>query len=825
MAFVLAIAMLIAVGVASMSTAGATAEGSLYAWGYNEDGELGDGTTTDSFTPLEVASVGGFTAVAAGGGHTLALKSDGTVWSWGYNSNGELGDGTTTGSSTPVEVSSLGDVTNVAAGAFHSLALTSDGHVSAWGNNPHGELGDGTTTSRHTPGPVASLHGVTAVAAGWDHNLALTSNGTVWAWGSNEAGQLGDGTTTDQAIPVQVPSLADVTALAAGASHSLALKSDGTVWAWGANRWGQLGDGSFTEAFGPVRVSSLGDVTAVAAGVGSSHSLALKSDGTVWAWGGNWHGQLGDGGTTDSSTPVQVSSLGGVSALAAGDLHSLAVKSDGTAWAWGHNGSGQLGNGTTTHSPIPVQVSSLTGVTAVEAGSAHSLALRGPAAAITPATLDFGDWSVSDTSGAQTVTIINTGGGTLRVPSMNFAGTDPGDFAISANSCGAGVSNGGTCDVGVVFKPTAAGPRNATLQIADNASGSPHSVSLSGNGLPTPVALNPGSLSFGDQRVATTSGPQTITLANTGSGTLQVASITVGGANPGDFAISTNSCGPDLTAGATCSMGVVFKPTVPGPRNATLEVADNAPGSPHSVSLSGNGVAAPAAVLSPSAVNFGDQGVGTTSGTQSISLANTGSGTLLVASTALVGTNAGDFAMSGSSCGASVAPGASCSIGVVFKPTAAGPRNATLQIVDDAPGSPHTVALAGHGTLADLGVALAASPDTVRSGQQLTYTITVSNFGPTRGTGVVLTDALPPETRFVSATTSSGTCTTPPVGSTGMVTCNLGSIENGANTSSKIVVKVVAQRRSTVTNKVSVSSTSTDPNTANNSVSISNPVK
>src|SRR6266481_5688591 len=219
--------------------------------------------------------------------------------------------------------------------------------------------------------------------------------GTVWAWGNNGLGQLGNGTFTDSNTPVQVlgpgcvGNLNGVTALAVGGGqnlHSLALKSDGTVWAWGFNNQGQLGNATFTSSNTPVQVSGLSGVTALA--VGFSHSLALKSDGTVWAWGFNNQGQLGNGTNTDSNTPVQTSGLTGVRAIAGGNYHSLAMKNDGTVWAWGSNGVGSLGNGTFTSSNTPAQVlgaggvGNLTGVTALAGALYHSLALKG---AFTPA--------------------------------------------------------------------------------------------------------------------------------------------------------------------------------------------------------------------------------------------------------------------------------------------------------------------------------------------------------------------------------------------------------------------------------------------------------
>src|SRR5262249_11378416 len=250
----------------------------------------------------------------------------------------------------------------IAAGNFHSLALKSDSTVWAWGWNGQGQLGNGTfTTARPwgiaTPAQVPGLTGVVAIAAG-GHSLALKPDGAVWAWGDNQYGQLGSGSFTPSAIasPAPVPGLTGVVAISAGGGHSLALKSDGTVWAWGWNSVGQLGSGAFTTSapYGSATPAQVPGLTgAVAISAGGRHSLAIKSDGTVLAWGNNYHGQLGNGAftTTDPrgiATPAQVPGPTGVGAISAGGSHSLAIKSDGTVWAWGWNGQGQLGNGTVT---------------------------------------------------------------------------------------------------------------------------------------------------------------------------------------------------------------------------------------------------------------------------------------------------------------------------------------------------------------------------------------------------------------------------------------------------------------------------------------------
>jgi alpha-tubulin suppressor-like RCC1 family protein len=328
-------------------------DGTLWAWGANNFGQLGDGTTTPRAVPV-IDSLTAVRAVAAGGSHSLALRDGGSVWAWGSNANGQLGDGTTTQRNGPVQVTGLSGIVAVSAGGAHSLALKSDGTVFAWGLNSNGQLGDGSTTPRTTPVQVSGLTGIVAVAAGATHSLALKSDGTLVAWGANTGGQLGDGTTTQRTSPVAVGSLTSVGAIAAGGYHSLAVKSDGTAWAWGSNANGQLGDGTTTQRSSPVVVNALGNVSKVAAG--AAHSLALLADGSVRAWGANGSGQLGEGTTTQRTAPVAVSNLAGVVAIAAGDYHGLALASDGSLWAWGRNTSSQLGDGTTTDRWTPTQV-------------------------------------------------------------------------------------------------------------------------------------------------------------------------------------------------------------------------------------------------------------------------------------------------------------------------------------------------------------------------------------------------------------------------------------------------------------------------------------
>lgn len=330
-----------------------------------------------------ICSIGNAQTIAGGGQHSLVIRSDKTVKAYGYNLYGQLGNGTNTDSNLPIPLSSLTAVKAIAGGHHHSLALKNDGTVWTWGYNLYGQLGNGTSglgTESNIPVLVNSLMNITAIAGGSDHSLVLKSDGTVWAWGNNSYGQLGNGTNgpgTDSNVPVPVSSLTGIIAIAGGGEHSVALKNDGTVWTWGHNAFGGLGNGTNgpgTDSNVPVQVSSLSGITAVAAG--GYHSFALKNDSTVWAWGYNLYGELGNGNNTNSNTPVPVSSFTSVIGIAGGYDHSLALKNDGTVWAWGYNLYGRLGNGNNTDSNVPVQVNSLSGITAIAGGHAHSLFLK-----------------------------------------------------------------------------------------------------------------------------------------------------------------------------------------------------------------------------------------------------------------------------------------------------------------------------------------------------------------------------------------------------------------------------------------------------------------
>jgi alpha-tubulin suppressor-like RCC1 family protein len=361
-------------------------DGTVWTWGANFSGKLGIGETNDVrlLAPVEVhgaGNVGFLNSVNTIMGcevHNVAIKSDGTVWSWGSNAFGQLGNGTTNDSWTPVQtgltaVPPLTSVVKLGGRPYFTLAVKSDGTVWAWGMNRYGQIGNGTVNPLGGPQvvvptmvsnswPGGSINSPRQVTCGYQFGAALTTNGTVWTWGSGTHGELGQGTPTTSYYPAQVSGLTNIISISAGWFHILAVKSDGTAWAWGNNSNGELGEGSTANRSNAVQVLNVSNVVAVSGG--DSHSSVLTANGTIWKFGLNDVGELGNGTNTPAPNPFPAKLLtdkfgngfSNVVMMAARDYHNIALKSDGSVWMWGANDQGQCGDGTTNEALRPVPV-------------------------------------------------------------------------------------------------------------------------------------------------------------------------------------------------------------------------------------------------------------------------------------------------------------------------------------------------------------------------------------------------------------------------------------------------------------------------------------
>ena len=327
-------------------------DGTLWAWGENGSGQLGDGTTTDRTTPVQISTAANWAFIAAGDNHSAAIKTDGTLWTWGNDSYGQLGNGSSGSVTSPLQIGTDTNWKEVAAGDRGSFAVKTTGTLWSWGTNYQYFLGNGQSTSYVSQAPVqvGSATDWNHIYGNAGHGLAIKNSGTLWSWGYNNYGQLGIGNTTDSDVPVKVGTASDWKEIVTGDQVSLALKNDNTLWAWGTSNSSNLNIGT---AASPVQIGTASNWKTLSVKKYSTHSYALltRADGTLWAWGNDNSQQLGNGaGTTNYSSPTQIGTDTNWANATAGYYQSSAVKTNGTFWVWGD--TGLVGNGTgQTNSP------------------------------------------------------------------------------------------------------------------------------------------------------------------------------------------------------------------------------------------------------------------------------------------------------------------------------------------------------------------------------------------------------------------------------------------------------------------------------------------
>ena len=620
---------------------------SVWSWGENGDGQLGNDTRTKSLSPVQVQGItaaGSVVMVATGTAFSMALKADGSVWAWGNNLNGQFGNGTKSLSSLPVQVNSITDATAIGAGDAHSLAALSGGNISGWGANDYGQLGTGLFTEQSSvPSPASAVSGAVHVTGGLNHSVALTIGGQVYTWGDNYFGQLGTGTATTISLPLPITALSGITAIAAGDNHSIALKSDGTVLTWGDNAFGQLGNGGASFSASPVKVNKYIDpvsssiiswppagmtVKAIAAGgyrtvaaltdgsvwywgvmgngnmqpipyptringftgintvaCGFYHIMGLKSDATVWAWGTNDYGELGAGtiGTT-VTTPVQIASLTGITAIAAAGWHNLALRSDGTVASWGSNFSGERGNGTFTGTLAPTSVIGLSGITALAAGTNHSLALAGNGAIFAWGSDQYGQLGTGMVTIVPQQALINLTVSDIVAPTGGALTASPGNTRVGLSWSGFSDASSGIYGYKLVYA-TGAAPASCaagtTLYIGPGTSY--HQIGLT-NGTAYYYRVcaydNSFNISGGVTATATPQAALGVSITTTSPlpdgivGIPYTQTLTATGGTPGVLGYSWNSTGPlppNLTLNGAILSGM---PQNPGMYTFPVTVSD-----------------------------------------------------------------------------------------------------------------------------------------------------------------------------------------------------------------------------------------------------------
>jgi alpha-tubulin suppressor-like RCC1 family protein len=335
----------------------------LFSWGSNGIGQLGQNDVANRSSPVQVGSLTDWAQFSTGSNFSAAVKTNGTLWTWGFNNRGQLGQITVTNLSSPVQVGALTDWARVTGGDVHCAAIKTSGTLWTWGDNGSGRLGQNIAynINRSSPVQVGSLTDWARTALGSSFSLAIKTNGTLWSWGFGANGQLGLNDTANRSSPVQVGALTDWSQVTAGDNFTIAVKTTGTLWSWGFNGSGQLGRNNYGVSLSsPAQVGALTNWTSVSAGY--DFCVAVKSDGTIWSWGVNSSGQLGlNYGVFPRSSPTQIGALTDWSQVSSGRNFCRAIKTNSTIWSWGSNASGRLGQNIaySINQSSPVQVGSL----------------------------------------------------------------------------------------------------------------------------------------------------------------------------------------------------------------------------------------------------------------------------------------------------------------------------------------------------------------------------------------------------------------------------------------------------------------------------------
>jgi hypothetical protein len=352
----------------------------LYASGPSSGGQLGNGSTVEVDSPVQIGATTQWKAIGAGASSSSAfgILNTGALYAWGSNAYGQLGLGNTTNYSSPKQIGLLTSWLSISSSNYHTTAIKTDGTLWAWGNNAQGQLGLNNRTAYSSPIQVGALTNWLNVSAGYSSTLAVKTDGTLWAWGYNANGQLGTNNRTSYSSPKQVGALTTWSTVFVAYKFTLAKKTDGTLWSWGQNQFGQLGLNSATSSYSsPKQVGALTNWLNFSAG--NYHSIASKSDGTLWSWGRNTSGQLGlgnSGSGTYKSSPAQIGALTTWLKVSAGGYFSTAIKTDGTLWSWGAGGTGQLGLNVVAYYSSPKQVGNSTSWSSIYNGANNLYALQ-----------------------------------------------------------------------------------------------------------------------------------------------------------------------------------------------------------------------------------------------------------------------------------------------------------------------------------------------------------------------------------------------------------------------------------------------------------------